>query len=230
MWLGGPRQSTLRPGQLIRSRPGWIASFDHLVGAGEQRRGHFEAERFRRLEVDHEFVLCRVLHRQVGRLLALEDATDVSCSAAVLFDFISSVGDQAAIGDELADGVDRRQPVLGRERNDQFATTKRRRAGRDDQAAVRSTSLAKIIWPHIRRHFRIISALVALLILTPVLVAYYNSRVTSAAAQVHVSRANDYFNTHDYDRAIAQYNDAIRLDPNNDEVFNRRGNVYFATK
>src|SRR5262245_55901102 len=38
MWLGGPRQSILRPGQLIRSWPGGIASFDHLVGAREQRR------------------------------------------------------------------------------------------------------------------------------------------------------------------------------------------------
>src|SRR5215470_493897 len=49
-------------------------SFDHLVGAGEQSGRHLEAKRPRGLEVDHQLILGRSLHRQVGRLLAFEDA------------------------------------------------------------------------------------------------------------------------------------------------------------
>jgi hypothetical protein len=43
--------------------------FDDLVGARQQRRWYVEAERFRGLEVDGEFVLVRGLHGQIGRFL-----------------------------------------------------------------------------------------------------------------------------------------------------------------
>src|SRR5262249_36401277 len=58
--------------------------FDHLVGEREQRWRHLEAERLCGLEVDRELVLGRRLYRQVGRLLALEDAVDVSGGVPVL--------------------------------------------------------------------------------------------------------------------------------------------------
>ena len=46
--------------------------------------GTVEAERLGGLEIDHQLVLGRRLHRQVGRLLALEDAIDVAGRAPVL--------------------------------------------------------------------------------------------------------------------------------------------------
>ena len=74
-------------------------------------RRHVDAERLGGLEVDHQFVLGRRLHRQVGRLLALENAVDIASRAAVLVDKIGPVGDQAAGRDEIARAVDRRDAV-----------------------------------------------------------------------------------------------------------------------
>jgi hypothetical protein len=54
------------------------ALFDHLVGAGKQRWWHSDAQYLGGLEVDHQLVLSRRLHRQVGGFLAFKDTIDVT--------------------------------------------------------------------------------------------------------------------------------------------------------
>ena len=61
-----------------------------------------ETERFGGLEIDHQLVLGRRLHRQVGRLFALEDAIDVASGAPILVDDIGSVRNQAAADENAA--------------------------------------------------------------------------------------------------------------------------------
>src|SRR5262249_52689293 len=58
-------------------------SLNHLVGSGEQRRRHGEAEHPRRLVIDDQFELARLLNRQVRGFGALEDTTGVGTGLTI---------------------------------------------------------------------------------------------------------------------------------------------------
>src|SRR5215472_5064267 len=64
---------------------------DHLVGAGEQRRRHGEAQHPGSRMVDHQLEPARLYHGQVRGLGALEDAAGVGADLAIAIRQVRSV-------------------------------------------------------------------------------------------------------------------------------------------
>jgi hypothetical protein len=53
------------------------SSFDHLVGAPEQRKRYGQTERLGAFQIQKQLYFRGSLHRQVARLLTLENPADV---------------------------------------------------------------------------------------------------------------------------------------------------------
>src|SRR5262245_50956057 len=87
--------------------PSRFTSFNHLVGAGEQRRRHVEAEHPCGLSVNDEFELAHLLDRQFRRLCTLEDATGIDADDTPRIREVGSVAHQpAGFGDFTRGGSD----------------------------------------------------------------------------------------------------------------------------
>src|SRR5260370_14369434 len=98
-----PRQNRLRPSphslrKICRRAMGEEggASFDHLVGAREQRRRNFDAQRTRGRQIDDELKFGGLHHGQVGGLSALEDAASIDAKLPKCFRKVRSVAHQTA--------------------------------------------------------------------------------------------------------------------------------------
>src|SRR5262245_60354088 len=116
-----PRKRTcaVQPGMSALGQKRTWMLFDHLVSSSQQRGRNGKAEHFCCLEIDHEFVFGRRLHRHVGWLLTLEDTVDIIGRAPERIDCRSPIGNQTAGLDKEAINVDRGQPVPGGEPDDQ---------------------------------------------------------------------------------------------------------------
>src|SRR5829696_3566774 len=116
--------------QLVRA-----ASFDHLVGACEERFRHADAERLRGLKVENQLNLRGLLDRQVGRLVALENAADIDPSQAISVGEVGPVTHQAACGNEVAILIDSRHGLAESQRGKLAASRIEKRIGADQQRA-----------------------------------------------------------------------------------------------
>src|SRR5215831_4555106 len=92
----GPKVLRLDHLHRVITTNGDSRSFDHLVGASEHRCRHLKAERLCGLQIDHQLVSSRRLNWKVRRLLAFEDAIDITGRLTEQVDKIRTVGDQAA--------------------------------------------------------------------------------------------------------------------------------------
>src|SRR5262245_61434293 len=112
-------------------------SFDHVVGAGQDRLRYRKTERLGRLEVYHQLVLGRSLYRKVAWLFTFENAVNIPCRAPMRVDCIGSVGNQPTSGNKKTKRINRGQFVLAGELDDLFTMIDRKSASRYDKAAIR---------------------------------------------------------------------------------------------
>src|SRR4051794_23740390 len=92
-------------------------SFDHLVGAGEQRCRDREAERLSGLEIDHQFEFGWLQDGQVPGILTLQNPPSVSADLAIPVSKAGAVAHQTASYDVVATTVNRWHRMTGRQRN-----------------------------------------------------------------------------------------------------------------
>ena len=82
VWIAAVRASITSVSQVPKLK--LPPSIDYLIGAGEHGGRNVEAERLGGFEINDQFVLGRLLHRQVRGFLSTQNATDVDPSLADL--------------------------------------------------------------------------------------------------------------------------------------------------
>ena len=79
--------------------------FDHLIGAGEERRRHFQIKRSRRDRIEDKLKLILLFDRDVSRLGAAQNFIHVIGGAPVAIEKVRPLGHQAPSIGPLALGM-----------------------------------------------------------------------------------------------------------------------------
>ena len=74
----------------------WPSSFNNFVSSVEQGEGHGDAERLRSFQIDDQFHRSRLLHRQIGRLVALENSPRIDAGPSIRFLDAATIAHHAA--------------------------------------------------------------------------------------------------------------------------------------
>src|SRR6516225_8052724 len=107
-------------------------SFDHLVGAAEQRDREIDPERFGDNQVDDQLDLHRLLNRQIRWLLAPENTAHVNACLTGWLYVARAIAHQPAGIRELARRIDRRHPMTCRQDGQLLSPVREKRISFDD--------------------------------------------------------------------------------------------------
>src|SRR5258708_9805765 len=108
-------------------------SLDHLVGAGEERGRHGEAEGLRGLEIDHELEARRLFDWQIARIGALQNFVHVRSGAPKYLRIARPVGDETSHVGEFSKAEYRGHAVLQCEIRELFSMKDHERIGENNQ-------------------------------------------------------------------------------------------------
>ena len=71
-----------------------------------------------------------------------------------------------------------------------------------------------------------VNRLIVLALLATLLVSAIGCGTAPSDAQSHLERANEYTDAEEWSKAIAEYTEALELDPNNARAYNNRATAY----
>src|SRR6516162_8435782 len=109
-------------------------SFDDLFGAREDRRRDRQAERLSSLEIDHQLEFCRLLDRQIRRLGAIENFSDVNADLAMDRRKAGAIADQTTSLGVYTPRINRRNRLTYGQCYQLLAMAFEKRISLDDQA------------------------------------------------------------------------------------------------
>ena len=139
------------------SRTAASRSFDHLVGAQQERRRQLDADRFGGLEIDDQLKPGRLLDRQIGGLRTVENLRHVGGDAAQARLDMDSVGHEPARLDVGPEDEHRRKAVLKGQLRDVALVRGKQGTGQNEQHLRRALGQGPecridIIWQALELH------------------------------------------------------------------------------